>query len=248
MARRVSWTNNSSGHLGTRIYRAPTLDPQALPAPVATVDPVAQGATAEWVDTEELTAGDYEYAVRDYDGSGEGALSTIASHNIPDPYASASIGDEIGGGIYAGTHTDGTETWHVIFAKQSGEAAPGLQWGNYNVRTRAADPDDGLANQNLILANFDDGSAAAFYHCRDYVDAEGNNDYYLPARNELAKADPLVAMGHAEFSTDLSKYRWSSTEDASANAWHRRFSDGYQDINIKVNTIQRVRPVRRVAA
>ncbi len=62
MARRVSWANNSSGHTGTYVYRAPTLDPQNLPAPVATVDSVAQGETAEWIDSESLAAGDYDRA------------------------------------------------------------------------------------------------------------------------------------------------------------------------------------------
>ncbi len=82
MALRISWTNNSSGHTGTYVYRAETIDPQNLPAPVATVDPVAQGATAEWVSNEELAAGDYDYAVQDFDGDDVGALSQIFKHTI----------------------------------------------------------------------------------------------------------------------------------------------------------------------
>lgn len=156
------------------------------------------------------------------------------------------IGIEFGGGIYAGTHTNGTEAWHVIFAKQDSEA-DGTRWGNNGTKTGATDPDDGLANQNLILASFDDGAVGAFYHCRDYVDAEGNNDYYLPARNELALVDTLVDMSHAEFSTDLSAYRRSSTEAGSLSAWARRFSDGYENsYTKKYNAAIRVRPVRRV--
>ncbi|SDO73075.1 hypothetical protein SAMN04487957_110151 [Halomonas shengliensis] len=241
MARRVSWTNNSSGHLGTRIYRAPTLDPQNLPAPVATVGPVAQGETAEWVDN----SGEYGcYAVQDYDAQGVGALS--AEVCVTDPWANVQIGDEIGGGVYAGTHTDGTNTWHVIFATQTAESAVGPEWGNYGTSTGATNPDDGLANQTEILTNHDDGSADAFYHCRDYVDGDGNNDYYLPARNELALVDALVGMSHAEFSTDLSAYRWSSTENSSVNAWTRRFSGSVESTFNKSSTSLRVRPVRRV--
>lgn len=83
MARRVSWTNNSSGHSGTYVYRAPALDPQALPEPIAQVGPVAQGAAAEWLDGEELAAGDYEYAVQDFDGQGVGQASAIHAHSVP---------------------------------------------------------------------------------------------------------------------------------------------------------------------
>ncbi len=72
MARLISWINNSSGHSGTYVYRAETLDPQSLPAPVATVDPVAQGATAEWIDNSGETGC---FAVQDFDSSSVSALS-----------------------------------------------------------------------------------------------------------------------------------------------------------------------------
>lgn len=90
MARRVSWTNNSSGYSGTYVYRAETLDPQSLPAPVATVDPVAQGATAEWVDN----SGEYGcFAVQDFDGQGAGSLSAevCVSNPAEGPHWIASV-------------------------------------------------------------------------------------------------------------------------------------------------------------
>lgn len=253
MARRVAWTNNSSGHLGTHVYRAESLDPQSLPEPVATVGPVAQGATAEWIDNDALSDGSYCYAVQDYDSAGVGMVSEDVCIQTEPDYASAQIGDEIGGGIYAGTITyaDARE-FHLIFGKQASESG-GLQWGTYGTTTGADDPDDGLANQDLVLTSFDNGDYDAFYHCRDYVDANGNNDYYLPARNELAKVDALVDMSHAEFSTDLSTYRWSSTEDSLSNVWGRRLSDGHESSTNssdgkKNDTVRRARPVRRVAA
>ena len=176
-------------------------------------------------------------------------VASQAWHYAPaggDDFTNAQIGDEIGGGIYGGTHTNGTETWHVIFAKQAGESAEGPIWGNIGTETGATDHDDGLANQNLILASFDDGSADAFYYCRDYVDAEGNNDYYLPARNELALVDALVNMSHPEFQSDMHTYLWSSTEDSAGSVWFRWLPEGYGSYDYKGSTDFRVRPVRRV--
>lgn len=102
MARRVSWTNNSSGHSGTYVYRAPSpMDTQNLPAPLATVGPVAQGATADWNDQEVVADGDYDYAVQDYDQSGVSALSSIATFT-------ASTIQHAGDGDWAST-TSGTQ-------------------------------------------------------------------------------------------------------------------------------------------
>lgn len=230
-----------------RLYRSTsTIDPSALPSPIETLTP----STISDDDAAVSIGITYHYRISSVTGglvrlSPE--VTVEVTENTGPDFTNAQVGDEIGGGIYAGTHTDGTNTWHVIFAKQAGESAVGPEWGNYATTTGATNPDDGLANQTDILTNHDDGSADAFYHCRDYVDAEGNNDYYLPARNELALVDALVSTSHAEFSTDLSAYRWSSTENSSSGAWSRRFSDGAESNLGKSNTARRVRPVRRVA-
>ncbi len=243
MARRISWTNNSSGHTGTYIYRAETLDPQDLPEPVATVDPVAQGAAAEWIDN----SGEYGcFAVQDFDGQGVGTLS--AEVCVTDPFAGVSVGDEAGGGIYAGEilYADGRK-FHIIFSKQSGESGE-MQWGNRGVATGSTDFDDGLANQQNILNNNDNGDSFPFYHCRDYIDDAGNADYYVPSRNELDLANTLVGMGHPEFSTDLTGLRWSSTEVDAENVRYMRFSDGTWFSGVKDWTGGVTRPIRRIPA
>ncbi|NIC05265.1 hypothetical protein [Billgrantia bachuensis] len=162
-------------------------------------------------------------------------------------YSNAQIGDEIGGGIYAGTisYGDGRQ-FHIVAAKAAGEATD-LAWGDYGAVTGATDDDDGYANQDLILSSFDNGNSHAFYHCRDYG-AGGFPDWYLPARNEIAlvKAN-LGEAGHPEF-TDAetpSPYRWSSTEYTDLYAYHSRLSGTQGAFNGK-NVGQRVRPIRRV--
>lgn len=248
MARRVSWTNNSSGHSGTYVYRDETLDPQALPAPVATVDPVAQGATAEWVDNEELSAGDYDYAVQDFDGQGEGALSGVVTHTVPLTLDNAQIGDEIEGGVYAGTITyaDARE-FHIIGANYADEGSD-LAWGNEDTVTGATDEYDGAANQALILASFDDGSPAAFYHCRDLASG-GHTDWYMPSRFELKLLfDNLASIDHPEFITNSETIRLSSTEVNFEYVYARRFSEDTEYNNAgKTALPYRVRPIRRVA-
>lgn len=247
MARRVSWTNNSSGHSGTYVYRAETLDPQNLPAPVATVDPVAQGATAEWVDNEELAAGDYDYAVQDFDGQGVGALSGVVVYTVVEDFASAQIGDYIGGGVYAGINTESDQTeYHIIFANQEGELEQSAEsrWKVEATETLGTDSDtDGWANTAAMeTAGLVDHPAAL--HCRNYTGG-GNTDWHLPARTELALEANI--RGHAEMSTDVNRDRWTSTQRFPASSWTRRFVDGAVNSFDKDDTFRRVRPVRRVA-
>lgn len=243
MARRISWTNNSTNYSGSYVYRGATLDPQNLPAPVATVDPVVQGATSEWIDSEELPAGDYDYAVRDYDGSGEGGLSAVTVYTVEPSLDTAQIGDEIGGGVYAGTITyaDARE-FHIIAALQAGEGS-NVKYGSADGSSE--DADDGYANtQSMVsrgISNFPAGQ-----HCVDYS-ADGNNDFYMPSKNELRLMyDNLMLAGHPEFSTATSDWRLSSTENG-AQVWAKRFSDGDENSGFNAGfTGARVRPIRRV--
>lgn len=250
MALNITWTDTNDAEDGYNVYvrDTPMTWPSDVPAPV-----VMGADTTSYAADVDTTVDQYVIVT-----TVKGGIEVAAEQFHFDPagtggggdedYANAQIGDEIGGGIYAGTITyaDARE-FHIIFAKQDGESAEGPEWGNYGTETGADDPDDGLANQELIFADFDDGSAEAFEHCRDYTDGDGNSDYYLPARNELALVDALVDMSHAEFSTDLSTYRWSSTENSSTYAWGRKFSGGNEGTNTKDATNRRVRPVRRVA-
>jgi len=239
MARRVSWTNNSSGHLGTYVYRAATLDPQNLPAPVATVAPVAQGETAEWIDD----SGAYEcYAVQDYDASGVSLLSGEVC--VTDPWANVQIGDEVGGGIYGGTHTDGTNTWHLIFAL-SPSIVSNLAWHNDlgSSPSGVEDLDDGLSNQSAIIGDHPDSSGAnAFSYCENYVDGAGNADYYLPALNELVKLRELSTNGHPEYSgLSISNNEfWSST--GTQGSWPYTVNIFYDGVFPENNVIKQRQP------
>ncbi len=186
---------------------------------------------------------DQDAATKKYIDDIETSLKAYIDNKLA--FISVSVGDYIGGGVYGGTHTDGTKSWHLIFAKQEGESEI-VSWGENGLTTGANDPDDGLTNQTLVLTSFDNGESDAFYHCRDYVDGEGNTDYYLPSRNELAKADALASMSNPEFTENPSDYRWTSTEFSDNTAWIRRVSDGNEyNGNFKSARIA-VRPVRRV--
>lgn len=244
MARRVSWINNSSGHSGTYVYRAPTLDPQNLPAPVATVDPVAQGATAEWVDN----SGEFGcFAVQDYDGQGVGALSTEVCVEEPAPdYASAQIGDEIGGGIYAGIDTiDGTD-YHIVSGDAASEAVD-IAWKTTNTETvGAGSASDGLSNtQAMQTAGITLHPAAE--HCVNYTGG-GNTDWHMPAINQLSLMSDNLG-NHPEFTANAGSgdRTWSSTEVAVGTVEYLRFSDGYSDWHNGKTSMLRVRPIRRVA-
>lgn len=71
MAVRLTWTNNSSGHDGTYVYRSTSpMDPQALPAPIADLP----AGSEEYVDGE-TSAYTYYYRVQDHEG---GQLSAVS--------------------------------------------------------------------------------------------------------------------------------------------------------------------------
>lgn len=241
MARRVSWTNNSSGHLGTYVYRAPTLDPQNLPTPVATVDPVAQGETAEWVDNEDITAC---YAVRDYDGQGAGTLSADACVTGVEPFdPNASIGDYTGGGVYAGTKTIGGTNYHIISGKADSEQL-GLMWKTSTTATSGTkSDDDGLANTLAMeTAGLADHPAADY--CLAY-EGGGHADWYIPAISELQLLYNNLRT-HADFSSG-NNYRWSSTEGFTGTAEGIYFVNGAVSNTLsKTSTSYYLRPIRRI--
>ncbi len=241
MARRISWTNNSSGHSGTYVYRAPTLDPQSLPEPIATADPVAHGVTAEWIDNDALDPGDYDYAVQDFDGSGVSTISALTTFTVSDYLSGAQVGDYAGGGVYAGILEINGTNYHIIFSKQDGEKAPPVAWKNSQTATPGADDDyDGLENtNNIVIAGISDHPAAE--HCVNYAGG-GFSDWYLPARYELAMESGLRE--HPELSVERSAYRWAS-EYIPESAITINFNGSLVG-NTKTTDNMRVRPIRRV--
>lgn len=127
-------------------------------------------------------------------------------------------------------------------------------WNNGNsadyVTTSAADASDGAANTaTLIATDSDSGTAGtqphqAAQYCADLI-AHGQDDWYLPAKNELN----ILYGNHAaigNFETSGTWY-WSSSEFDIYYAWRQRFSDGYQSYtsgHAKYNT-NAVRCIRR---
>src|SRR5690554_3862183 len=249
MARRVSWTNNSSGHLGTYVYRAPTLDPQALPDPAATVEPVAQGETAEWIDSEELSPGDYEYAVRDFDGSGEGALSAAAAYNVP--LVVPNIGDEWQGGYFAGIMLDEADAEYALIVSPKAEGDPGsaMEWQN------ALDFAAGLSiagNSDWTLPTLDEMRIIyrAFKRSTQSNNtSSGATDRVDPPLGNYTSSDPAQTTV-ADFQSGgtealVANYNWTSTEDSASYVWCVDFYNGNENYYAKSDN-RLVRAVRRV--
>lgn len=244
MAVRITHTNNSSGHDGTYVYRSTSpMDPQALPAPIADAPPVAQGATFEYIDTESLADGTYYYRTQDHEGGQVSAVSDEQSITLAPDYASAQIGDEIGGGIYLGTITYADQRQFHLIAGLLSSRIDETIWGSTASDYGITDPDDGLANHQSALAQ---GGGPAFDYCESYSNS-GFSDWYLGARNENALMDALY--NTAEFPASPTELPWSSTEVStdSGRAWVRRLEDGVEFEVPKNSTSRYVRPVRRVA-
>lgn len=164
-------------------------------------------------------------------------------------WSQVSVGDYVEGGVYAGiiTYADARE-FHLIFAVQSGELAPSgndTRWKTSNSSTSgASSTDDGYANTQAIIAA-GIGLHPAAEHCVNYSSG-GFGDFYLPADNELSKANALRAASHPEFVTDISGNRWTSRQAGSSFAYFMLLSNGVFSNTGKTNTNNYVRPVRRV--
>lgn len=243
MAVRVSHTNNSSGHDGTYVYRSTSpIDPQNLPAPIADEAPVALGETFEYIDSP--PDGTHYYRTQDHEGGQVSTVSAEVSIVIGDDYASAQVGDEIGGGIYAGTDTIGGVDYHIISGKAESEEY-GLKWKtSFSITPGTGSATDGLANTLAMeAAGLAEHPAAAY--CLAY-EGGGFTDWHMPANSQLTLLYNNLA-GHPEFANNTSGYTWSSTEDSASGAWAMSFSGGNLSLVAKDSTNRRLRPIRRVA-
>jgi|SRR5690554_1145559 len=251
-----------------RFYVSATpLDTNNLPAPVDEVGPSdsltdesaehgpdAVSHVVPWDETTEAyvrvvaVKGDAEVASTQWHYEPDGSGGDPGDPGPGDDFSNAQIGDLIGGGVYAGINTESDNAqYHIVFALQEGELAPGAdsRWKTSRTTTPGTgSATDGWANtQAMVAAGINDHPAALY--CVNY-NGGGHNDWHLPARTELALEANLRA--HPELNLDRSVYRWASTENSSINAWARRFSDGNEyDGSLKDTTNRRVRPVRRVA-
>lgn len=241
-------TDDSTGDPDYReVYRdTGPMDPQALPTPHATNLPASQAQFREAVAEDGTT---YYYRTANVKGSKKkvsGEVSVFAG----DPFDSVQIGDEIGGGIYAGsiTYADSNE-YHIISAKEDGEV-DNLLWGFDGVDTGATDYDDGKANTDTLQSL---GGSQQSDHCVSYSGG-GKGDWYMPALNELSLVRQNL-WDHPEFNqnsdVDSAGYTASSTEYSSNSAGVIQFSNGFTPdpgtaATAKDRSTNRVRPIRRV--
>ncbi|WP_136247934.1 DUF1566 domain-containing protein [Halomonas borealis] len=230
-----------------RVYRSTSpLDAAALPAPLATLTP----ATASDDDAAVTGGATYYYRLASVTGSlmrlsAEVSVAVVEKPAGPD-FSTAQIGDEIGGGIYAGVDTiDGTD-YHIVAGDAASEAY-GLEWKTSATTTAGTGSDtDGLANTNaMVAAGVAEHPAAE--HCVSYTGG-GHSDWHVPARSQLTLMYSNLA-GHAEFADNVSSgdQTWTSTEATQSNAWARRLSNGDLGGTRKDERDVWARPVRRVA-
>ena len=137
------------------------------------------------------------------------------------------------GSVYAGLSPDGNEPMYTTPAD-----APSATWGSSGTTRGTTSVTAGETN-TTTLAGFGASAHPAAHYC-DSLSAHGSDDWYLPAKDELAVLHANnVAIG--AFGTG---FYWSSSEYAINFAWYQRFSDGSQSYTTG-NNVYAVRCVRR---
>ncbi|SCW88923.1 DUF1566 domain-containing protein [Pseudomonas sp. NFACC05-1] len=122
---------------------------------------------------------------------------------------------------------------YLIFAAKD---AGSFEWGPRNTDLTGTSKTDGKLNTKLMC--FDEKNYPAANACAEF-EADGHNDFYLPAAAELYQGwlnCPEV------FAQDC--YYWSSSQRSAYGAFGMGFGDGDQDNYVKTSEL-RVRPVRR---
>jgi hypothetical protein len=149
-------------------------------------------------------------------------------------------GDVCAGSPVAGTVCgDGTAYVTSTLRTTPSNVAGSYAWGP-NVTTGATDAFDWRNNIPLLTPL---SSYPAAQACNNST-ANGHNDWYLPAKDELNTLwINRVAIGN--FNTTMAYY-WSSTESYANYAIIQWFIDGLQDDGIKYNVVS-VRCVRRLS-
>ena len=247
---RLTWTDTNTIEDGYNVYRSSAPMNTLTATQLANYLIAELGPDVEQYDDETITSGEnYYYIVAARkDGVISPALQIAVQANVgEDDFTGVQIGDEIGGGIYAGIDTINGADYHIIAGKYDSEEY-GLRWKTSRTSTPGTgSATDGLANTLAMeAAGLSDHPAAA--HCLADTGG-GRSGWHMPARSQLTLMYHNLA-GHAEFNANVSSgdYTWASTEDSSTSAWGRRFSDGLVGTSsFKDNTLRRVRPVRRVA-
>lgn len=239
MAVRLTCTDNASGHDGLRWRMGET--PESVDIVVGETAPgVGELVVSAPIEPEAC------FSVVAYAGGDESAQASVCADTIVrEDFSGVSVGDEAGGGIYAGTDTISGISYHIIAGKKSSESPTTLHWKVESTFTDGASSDeDGLANtQAMEAAGIDDHPAAKY--CINH-EAGGFNDWHFPARNQVTLIYNALS-SHPEFSFSGFSTIWSSTQENASVAYGRTFSDGSESGRTKASGGW-VRPIRRVAA
>lgn len=147
-----------------------------------------------------------------------------------------------GGGKMFTTRCDAGMSWNGSACAPILGVQPPFNWGTYGTATNTSSTVTGKANSATLASTYSDTLAAQF--CEKLF-ANGHGDWYLPAKDELAKINTAKASGSVAGTLDVAgNYYWSSSEGNTYTAWNQRFSDGYQSSSSK-SSARYVRCVRR---
>ena len=224
----VNWTSSNTSY-GT-VTNAGQVTGVSLPAgststsvTITATDPTTHVAGTTTVTVQLVVGSFYNQGYVYCLGTGSGNCAFLPSSNCPS--GSACVGE-------------------VIAKTDNVSSGTGQQWynGSYTM-TGATDLNNGKTNTNIIVTSQGSGTYAA-NTCKTYNSGDGNNTWYLPAKNELSviytglttlntAGATLNTNGSA--SPTFSVY-WSSTEDNINFAWAQAFSDGFQFVSAKVGT------------
>ena len=171
---------------------------------------------------------------------------TSADHQQEESTALASSIPAIGeawpsqGGVYVGMvrGENGNPDCHLVVATDAAGATEKVKWGGYEQdEPGAANEYDGLAN-TLALIESEHNHPAAQWAAG--LDIAGHNDWYLPARRELA-----LCYANVPELFEKARWHWSSTQYGPSLAWVQDFDVGSQLGDHKDGEC-RARAVRRV--
>jgi hypothetical protein len=164
------------------------------------------------------------------------------------------IGELFGGGIVVSVWKDTQGVEHGLIASLT-DLSVGIPWTTpafqqIEIGPAAQSNRDGLANTNAIVGQAGAGTSYAAGLCKAY-NAEGFNDWYLPAWWELNQCynSAIIVnevLGDTNgFQSYFYSYYWSSTEEFNTNALSQNFYFGYEYNNSNKGNDRLVRAVRR---
>lgn len=172
----------------------------------------------------------------------DGEPAPNQSHPDPKP---TTIGEFIGGGLYAGDINIDGEDYAIIVAT-SDAGNPSLRWKtSLSITANAGDSRDGWANTNAMIAAGIEAHPAA-EHCVNWRGG-GHDDWYLGAQEDWTEINKNRDVNNlwSELALPINGRIWLSTQISANNARNMSASSDSLSNNIKTNEYF-VRPIRRI--